>query len=198
MTSLLLNGLPRVYQISVSHGGVPKLAVSEARITMLGVEGDRQRNPDIHGGPERAVCLFSFEVIQALQAEGHSIAPGSAGDNVTLAGLDWFSFKPGDRIGLGLVRLELVSYTAPCAHNGRWFLNGDFSRISSLPDSKPQLINEQPLRAICSSNSAVNCFSNRANIAHRTLVPVRNSASLKRRQKLGERRASVKPMSSIP
>jgi MOSC domain-containing protein YiiM len=130
MTSLLLNGLPRVYQISVSHGSVPKLAVSEARITMLGVEGDCQQNPDIHGGPERAVCLFSFEVIQALQAEGHSIAPGSAGDNVTLAGLDWFSFKPGDRIGLGPVRLELVSYTAPCAHNRRWFLNGDFSRIS--------------------------------------------------------------------
>lgn len=130
MTPLRLNGLPRVYQISVSQGGVPKVAVSEARITRLGVEGDRQRHPDIHGGLERAVCLFSFEVIEALQAEGHPIAAGSTGENVTLAGLDWFALKPGDRIGLGSVRLELVSYTAPCVHNGRWFLKDDFRRIS--------------------------------------------------------------------
>lgn len=49
---------------------------------------------------------------------------------MTVAGLDWFSLKLGDRIGIGSVRLELVSDTAPCVHNGRWFLNGDFSRIS--------------------------------------------------------------------
>src|SRR5438270_180214 len=122
MTSLSMNGLPRVYQISVSQGGVPKLPVSEAKITTLGVVGDRQRHPDIHGGPERAVCLFSFEVIEALQVEGHPIAPGSTGENVTLAGLDWFSLKPGDRIDIGPARLELVSYTAPCVHNARWFL----------------------------------------------------------------------------
>ncbi len=130
MTSLSLEGLPRVHQISVSNGGVPKGPVSEARITTRGVEGDRQRNSDIHGGPDRAVCLFSLEVINALQAEGHSIAPGSAGENLTLAGLDWFALKPGDRIRVGSVRLELVSYTAPCVHNGRWFLHENFSRIS--------------------------------------------------------------------
>ena len=130
MTLLSLDGLPRIHQISISNGGVPKRPVSEARITTLGVEGDRQRNPDIHGGPERAVCVFALEVIKALQAEGHSIAPGSTGENVTLAGLDWSALKPGDRLRIGTVRLEFVSYTAPCVHNGRWFLNEDFSRIS--------------------------------------------------------------------
>lgn len=130
MSLLSLNGLPRVYQISVSRGGVPKLAVQEATISRLGVEGDRQRNPDIHGGPDRAVCLFSLEAINALQAEGHSIAPGSTGENLTLAGIDWFSIKPGNRIRVGSVRLEFVSYTAPCLHNGRRFLHENFSRIS--------------------------------------------------------------------
>ncbi|WP_447986654.1 MOSC domain-containing protein [Nitrospira sp. Nam74] len=130
MTLLPLRGLPRVHQISVSNGGVPKLAVPEAMITRWGIEGDRQRNSDIHGGPDRAVCVFSVEVIEALQAEGHSIVPGSAGENLTLAGIDWFSVKPGDRIRVGSVRLEFVSYTAPCVHNGRWFLNENFSRIS--------------------------------------------------------------------
>jgi MOSC domain-containing protein YiiM len=72
MTVLSLNGLPRVHQLSVSDGGVPKFAVPQATITKRGVEGDRQRNPDIHGGPDRAVCVFSLEIIEALQAEGPS------------------------------------------------------------------------------------------------------------------------------
>jgi len=28
------------------------------------------------------------------------------------------------------VQLEIVSYTAPCEHNARWFLDGDSTRIS--------------------------------------------------------------------
>src|SRR5437899_862580 len=79
---------PYVHQINVSNGGVPKHPVPEARITVDGVAGDCQRSPKIHGGPDRAVCLFSLEVIEALRAEGHSIAPGSSGENLTLAGLD--------------------------------------------------------------------------------------------------------------
>lgn len=130
MTRLSRNRHPRVHQISVSNGGVPKLAVPEALVTKSGVHGDRQRNRDIHGGPDRAVCVFSLEAIEALQAEGHPIAPGSTGDNVTVAGIDWSAVKPGDRIRIGSVGLQFVSYTAPCVHNARWFLNADFSRIS--------------------------------------------------------------------
>jgi MOSC domain-containing protein YiiM len=125
-----LNGPPRVHQINVSHGGVPKLPVPEAKITVSGIEGDRQRHTNIHGGLDRAVCLYSLEAIEALQAEGHPIAPGSTGDNVTIAGLDWSSLKPGDRLRIGPVELELLSYTTPCIHNARWFVKGDFSRIS--------------------------------------------------------------------
>ncbi|MFQ5932273.1 MAG: MOSC domain-containing protein, partial [Nitrospiraceae bacterium] len=70
-------------QISVSNGGVPKWRVPQARVTRQGVVGDRHQSPQIHGGPDRAVCLFSLEVIEALQAEGHSIAPGASGENLT-------------------------------------------------------------------------------------------------------------------
>jgi MOSC domain-containing protein YiiM len=120
-----------VHQINVSNGGVPKLPVPESKITTQGVEGDRQRNQLQHGGPDRAVCVFSLEVIEALQTEGHMIAPGSSGENLTLAGVDWPKLKPRDRLRVGRnVRLEIVSYTAPCDKNARWFLDGDFSRIS--------------------------------------------------------------------
>src|SRR5919197_305305 len=117
-------------QISVSSGGIPKLPVPSARIGTLGVQGDHQRSSQIHGGPERAVCLFSLEVIDALRAEGHQIFPGASGENLTIVGLDWNALKPGSRLTVGEVRLEIVSYTAPCMLNAPWFKNGDFSRIS--------------------------------------------------------------------
>jgi len=121
----------RVYHINVSNGGAPKLPVPEVRITKDGVSGDRQRNPAIHGGPDRAVCLFSLEVIEALQAEGHSIAPGSSGENLTLAGLAWTELKPADRLCVGdAAELEITGYTAPCEQNARWFRDGDYKRTS--------------------------------------------------------------------
>lgn len=120
-----------LHQISVSNGGLPKLPIPTARITKERVEGDRQKTPLIHGGPDRAVCLFSLELIEALQAEGHPIAPGSSGENLTLAGVDWAGLAPGRRIAVGdQVRLEIMSYTAPCKQNTCLFRDGDFSRIS--------------------------------------------------------------------
>ena len=60
----------RVVQINVSPGGVPKLPVASARVTLEGLEGDGHRDLEHHGGPERALCLFALEQIRALQAEG--------------------------------------------------------------------------------------------------------------------------------
>jgi MOSC domain-containing protein YiiM len=124
-------GRSYLHQISVSDGGVPKLAVPEGHVTVQGIVGDRQRNRDVHGGPDQAVCLFSLEVIEALQAEGHTIKPGASGENLTIAGLDWSQLKPGDRLSIGEhVRLEIKSYTSPCKYNAQWFVEGDFSRMS--------------------------------------------------------------------
>ena len=122
---------PYLHQVSVSDGGVPKLPVAEARITVNGVAGDRQRNLEVHGGVDRAICLFSLEVIEALQAEGHSIKPGSSGENLTVAGLNWAQLKPGDRLRIGdAVRLEIVKYTEPCRFNAQWFRDVNFNRIN--------------------------------------------------------------------
>ena len=121
----------RIVQISVSNGGVPKAAVSAARITEAGVEGDRQANPDIHGGPERAVCLFSMERIRDLQGEGHAIVPGAVGENVTVEGIDWDAVLPNSRILLGEdVALEVTRYTSPCLNIKAAFKGGEYSRIS--------------------------------------------------------------------
>jgi MOSC domain-containing protein YiiM len=122
---------PHVHQVSVSDGGVPKCAVPAAQVTVEGLTGDRQRNRKFHGGPGRAVCLYSLEVIEALRAEGHSIGPGSAGENLTITGLEWARLKPGDRLHLGdRLQLEIMSYTAPCRLNGQWFKDGNSERMA--------------------------------------------------------------------
>ncbi|PFG72923.1 MOSC domain-containing protein [Tepidiforma thermophila] len=125
-----LAGKGTVVSLNVSQGGVPKLPVAEAQVTRLGMEGDRQANPNVHGGPERALCLFSADLIAALQAEGHPIAPGTTGENVTIAGLDWAEVAPGTRWRLGgEVEIEITQPTTPCKTIAASFAGGDFNRI---------------------------------------------------------------------
>lgn len=122
---------PHVHQINLSDGGLPKRPVPVAVIAKTGVEGDRQRNLKVHGGQDRALCLFSQDLIERLQDEGHSIEAGFSGENLTLAGLEWEKLKPGDRLQIGPdIQVEIMSYTAPCDLNARWFRDGDYRRIS--------------------------------------------------------------------
>ena len=122
---------PHVYQVNLSDGGVPKRPVLEAVIATTGVEGDRQRNLNVHGGLDRALCLFSQDLIERLQDEGHSIDAGSSGENLTFAGLEWEKLIPGDRLQIGPdVQLEIMSYTIPCDQNAQWFRDRDYKRVS--------------------------------------------------------------------
>jgi MOSC domain-containing protein YiiM len=120
-----------IFQVSISRGGVPKRAVPSAEVTVLGIAGDGHNEPEpIHGGPERALCIYSREVIDALIREGHPIFPGATGENVTIEGVDWSRVLPGARLQLGPgVVAEVTRYATPCRTNARWFKNEDFNRI---------------------------------------------------------------------
>ena len=120
----------RIVGLQRSDGGVPKLPVDSAAVMVNGMSGDRQRNRRFHGGPQRALCLYSQERIDALVAEGHLLAPGVVGENVTIVGLPWEQVRPGRRLALGEVEVEVTSYTAPCENIAAAFLDGRFVRIS--------------------------------------------------------------------
>ncbi len=125
-----MSQIGRIFQINISEGGVPKRAVHSAQVETLGVSGDKHRDTKNHGGPDRAVCLYSLEKILALQAEGHPIYPGSAGENITLTGVDWEAVTPGKRICLGdSVVLEVTLYTTPCQNIVESFADGNSNRI---------------------------------------------------------------------
>lgn len=119
-----------VFSINISQGGVPKLPVEEVIVTANGLDGDIQRNLKYHGGPDRAVCLYSLERILALQDEGHPISTGSAGENLTLTGIDWDLVVPAALLEVGGALFEVASFTPPCRTIRTSFLGEKFSRLS--------------------------------------------------------------------
>ena len=120
-----------VVSINVSRGGVPKRRVSGATVSLLGLEGDGQDDTEHHGGPDRAVCVYSLERIHSLQSEGHPIDVGTVGENITVEGIDWDFITPGARLQLGdEVVLEIDSFTNPCKTISGSFIDGKFVRIS--------------------------------------------------------------------
>lgn len=120
----------RVESINTSRGGVPKASAFEALVTEHGLDGDHQRDLRFHGGADRAVVLYSLEVIQALQEEGHPITVGSTGENITLSGIDWTTIVPGVELRIGDIRLLITKYASPCDNIGPSFVDEDFTRIS--------------------------------------------------------------------
>ena len=119
-----------IVQVNISAGGVPKRPIPEAAVGELGLAGDVQRNRRFHGGPARAVCLYAVERLEALAAEGHPIAAGSTGENITTRGLPWERVVPGVRLRLGTdLLIEVTAHAPPCKQNARWFSDGDFSRL---------------------------------------------------------------------
>jgi MOSC domain-containing protein YiiM len=127
------DGLPlgSVASVNVSRGGVPKNGVSGAQVSPFGIVGDAQNDTNHHGGPERAVCVYSLERIYALQKEGHPIDVGTAGENITVEGVEWDNVVPGVRLRVGdHVLLEVASFTKPCKTIRDSFIDGKFVRIS--------------------------------------------------------------------
>ena len=122
-----------VARIQVSQGGVPKRQVPRAVIGPLGIDGDAVAHPHVHGGADRALCLFAEELIGRFRAEGHPIRPGDLGENLLLRGIEWSALKTGDFLRIGAeVELELTRPTTPCAAIGGAFTGGDFSPIDPV------------------------------------------------------------------
>jgi MOSC domain-containing protein YiiM/GNAT superfamily N-acetyltransferase len=123
----------RVLQVNVSPGGVPKRPVDRAWVGPLGLEGDRHRHDTVHGGPHRAVALLGIEAIGRVQADGHPIAPGSVGENLTTEGIELATLPIGTRLAVGeRLLLELSAPANPCDVIGASFRGGKSGRISII------------------------------------------------------------------
>ncbi len=112
---------PQITQVNISPGGMPKRPVLLARLTFACFDGDRQRNRTHHGGPGRAVCLYSEELYSLARADGIGISAGEIGENVTTKGLDLLTCRPGDQLSLGPEAIiELTETRTPCRQLNQW------------------------------------------------------------------------------
>lgn len=110
-------------QLNVSPGGMPKLPVLVARVTKDGLEGDWQKNRKYHGGPDRAVCIFSEELYDELRDAGIDMLFGSVGENFTTRGIDLRKLAKGARLRVGGddgCVIEITNVRVPCHQLKKW------------------------------------------------------------------------------
>ncbi len=126
----------QIASINVSHpGGVPKRPIDRTTITTRGLIGDGQRTKEpVHGGPEKAVCLFGVEQIRRVNADGHHLYPGAIGENLTVSGLDLGGLASGDRLRIGDPAtgpiIQLSDPAAPCKNIAGSFEDWRIARVS--------------------------------------------------------------------
>lgn len=84
-------------------------------LTATGLIGDHQANREVHGGPDKALCVYPSEHFpywaQQLEAE---IGPGAFGENLTTQGLLEDDVCIGDSYRVGQALLQVSQPRQPC------------------------------------------------------------------------------------
>jgi MOSC domain-containing protein YiiM len=111
--------LPRMVSI---HGkeietGIFKIPVSgPIAVSKLNLQGDGQADLSVHGGPDKAVYLYSWDNIlhwkKTLQRD--DLGPGSFGENLTVEGLGENEVAIGDEFAIGTARFVVTQPRLPC------------------------------------------------------------------------------------
>jgi len=108
------NRLPKVLSINISKGGIPKLPVESVWVSFSGLEGDGH-NHEKHYRLTQAVCIQDAERLEELCAKGYPLAPGTAGENLTVRGLNVNALPAGTVLEFsGGVVLEITRTRPTC------------------------------------------------------------------------------------
>ena len=129
----LLTGRARPYTRPDSFSGIDKHACrGPVHIGALGLAGDEQGDPHVHGGPDKAVHHYAFEHYAAWQHDLGALpllqAAGAFGENISTHGLDENNVCIGDRFTLGNALLEVSQGRQPCCKLNDRFDVADMAR----------------------------------------------------------------------
>jgi len=79
------------------------------------LEGDRQADLTVHGGPDKAVYAYAIEETRQWEVElGRELGAGAFGENLTTEGIDVSGAVLGERWRIGTTLLEVVQPRLPC------------------------------------------------------------------------------------
>jgi len=89
-------------------------------LSSLGLRGDGQADPRVHGGPGKAVYLYPFEhyAYWAAVLRRADLTPGAFGENFTTEGLLETETRIGDVFAVGSAVLQVTKPRRPCAKLG--------------------------------------------------------------------------------
>jgi MOSC domain-containing protein YiiM len=99
------------------------VAAAELALSRTNLDGDRQADLSVHGGPDKAVYVYPAVHYPAWQADGFAVEVGGFGENLTVAGLTEDDVRLGDAWRWGEALVEVSQPRAPCyklsLHTGR-------------------------------------------------------------------------------
>jgi MOSC domain-containing protein YiiM len=106
-------------------------------VRRLNIDGDRQADLTVHGGPDKAVYGYPVEHYRFWAEQlGRELTPGNFGENLTTEGLLEDTVHIGDEFRVGTARLVITQPRLPCYKLGIRF--GDPGMIKSfLKAGKP-------------------------------------------------------------
>ena len=86
------------------------------KVTKLNFEGDQQADLSVHGGPDKAVYVYSWENILywRRQLQREDLGPGSFGENLTVEDLLDNEVAIGDELEAGTARFQITQPRLPC------------------------------------------------------------------------------------
>jgi MOSC domain-containing protein YiiM len=126
-------GLPRLVlrgEEPVSTGIFKQPVAGRVRLRTLNLDGDRQADLSVHGGPEKAVYLYPSEHYEFWKQELPDIEPpwGMFGENFTTTGLIETETNIGDRFRVGSAEVVVTQPRIPCYKLGIRFGRTDIIR----------------------------------------------------------------------
>ena len=109
-------GAPQLLPGSTAPTGIIKTPrTGPVLIDASGVLGDAVMDRRHHGGVDQAVYIYLQSDYDFWAAElGELPAPGTFGENLTIAGIAGETLCVGDRLQIGDVLLEITSHRTPC------------------------------------------------------------------------------------
>ena len=112
-------GLPQtvVYQGKEITTGIFKAPISEpTMVRPTNLDGDRQADLRVHGGPEKAVYAYPHQYYDGWKKDfpQFDYPLGAFGENLTVEGLDERELRIGDRFQAGECQLLVSQPRMPC------------------------------------------------------------------------------------